>query len=574
MENSSYGSFEDYGILNINMDIKGEQRTTCPQCSATRKKSKEKCLAVNVEKGVWFCHHCGWHGILSDKKTETLEYEPVSLPTLGKQEYLYEYFKERGISKKVLKDEKLFIGITRFSSGELRQAICFPYYIGDKIVNIKYRSKNKEFHLIKGAPLVFYRFNDIIFEDEVIITEGEIDTLSYVEAGFTNVISVPDGAPPINANTKNLSMSYLNAAHSILKNKKKFYLSLDNDQPGRLLKEELARRLGKAKCYIVKYPDGCKDANDVLVKYGIEGVKKLIAEAMPYPIEGALRISDVVDGINDIYYNGFPDGVKSGMLNGLDNLIRIFPKRLTVVTGIPNHGKSPFVDQMAISLAETNGWKTAFFSPENGSVEIHALRLIRQRARKDIFGSNKMNKTEFLKAQEFVNEHIFFVLPGNADFSIDNILDLFAYFVSKEGVKNVVIDPWNTVEHSLKVGERTTEYVGRILNKFKFFAKDFDVHFIVVAHPFKQLKDKGNILFEVPTMYSISDSANWYNVPDMGITIYRRYDYTKRDIHGVPYSSNEIHIQKVKFDFMGKLGMVECKFDVPSQRFFEADLHL
>lgn len=65
----------DFGI-NIPSNARGpEVFSQCPQCSPTRKKKKNaKCLSVNLDKGCWFCNHCGWAGGLSTKITN--EYRP------------------------------------------------------------------------------------------------------------------------------------------------------------------------------------------------------------------------------------------------------------------------------------------------------------------------------------------------------------------------------------------------------------------------------------------------------------------------------------------------------------------
>lgn len=49
--------------------VTGEVRTTCPQCSPARRKSQDACLAVNADRGTWYCHHCGWAGSLAARRT-------------------------------------------------------------------------------------------------------------------------------------------------------------------------------------------------------------------------------------------------------------------------------------------------------------------------------------------------------------------------------------------------------------------------------------------------------------------------------------------------------------------------
>lgn len=46
----------------------GGRKTTCPQCSHTRRKSREKCLRLTPEEcGVVlvYCHHCQWESAVA-----------------------------------------------------------------------------------------------------------------------------------------------------------------------------------------------------------------------------------------------------------------------------------------------------------------------------------------------------------------------------------------------------------------------------------------------------------------------------------------------------------------------------
>lgn len=90
--------------------------------------------------------------------------------------------------------------------------IVFPYYKNGQLVNAKYRTTDKRFRYVvphravchahhrprrqvSGAEKVLYGYDDVVNAPEVIIVEGEMDKLSLEEAGFRNVVSVPDGAP-------------------------------------------------------------------------------------------------------------------------------------------------------------------------------------------------------------------------------------------------------------------------------------------------------------------------------------------------------------------------------------------
>jgi twinkle protein len=81
------------------------------------------------------------------------------------------------------------------AANEKVTAAAFPYYRNGKLVNIKYRGPNKTFWQVKGAEKILYGLDDIVNQDWIIIVEGELDKLALEEAGFQNVVSVPDGAP-------------------------------------------------------------------------------------------------------------------------------------------------------------------------------------------------------------------------------------------------------------------------------------------------------------------------------------------------------------------------------------------
>ena len=61
-------SFADFGIEIPRGATGPEVYTTCPKCSGDRRKRSAKCLSVNLEKGVWCCHHCDWSGGLRDEE--------------------------------------------------------------------------------------------------------------------------------------------------------------------------------------------------------------------------------------------------------------------------------------------------------------------------------------------------------------------------------------------------------------------------------------------------------------------------------------------------------------------------
>ncbi len=560
-------NFEDFGIYGIQSGYVGEQRTTCPKCSSTRQSSHKniKCLSVNADKGTWFCHHCGHSGGLFEKQNfRRFEPKPVKTNALSPTEKVYQWFESRKISKEVVDRNKITIEKVFLSQLEKEDTcICFNYFLGDMLVNIKYRNPQKVFQQVKSGSKVFYKLNDLENQTEAIITEGEVDALSFEVAGLINAVSVPDGG--INPEVRQIQtkLDYLDNCSEYFKNMHRIYLATDSDAPGIRLREELARRLGKTRCWIVRYPKDCKDANEVLVKYGKAKLKECIEKSELYPIEGIHYANDRRDELKDLYDNGFPNGAKTGYSN-LDELITFFGSQLTIVTGIPSHGKSNFMDQLMLNLAINHNWSWGIFSPENATIEIHLLRLCEILVGKPFLKdyNGRMSFDEMEGARDFINEHTYFILPDNEEYRLERILEAASGLVLKHGIKGLILDPWNTLEHQYG-NDSETIYTGKVLNQLKYFARIHDIHLILVAHPRKMARKKDSKLFEVPTLYDISGSANWFNIADNGMVVYRQFseDFTE--------SYPIVYIQKVKHKFIGKTGFAKFDFDISCQRYIE-----
>lgn len=540
----------------------GEVDTTCPECSHTRRKKKARCLSVNMDKQTWFCHHCGWSGGLADGGKHPLELhwqkpkyrKPEYKPMTDLPEKVVEWFKERGISEKVLARNVIGYGPVWMPQVEDKvNAIQFPYLRDDEVVNVKYRDGRKNFRMEAGAERVLYGLNDVA--ETTIIVEGEMDKLSLEMAGYKNVVSVPDGAPTPNTKDYSSKFSFLEADGERLSAVKEWIIAVDSDEPGKRLEDELARRLGREKCKRVEWPQGYKDANEVLKAVGGLGLGELIRQAKPFPIDGVFTALDVSEKIDQLYRNGFERGVETGWPS-VDSLYSVRPGEFTVITGIPNSGKSNWMDALAINLCKDNGWRIAMFSPENQPIEDHHTRLIEKWSGFPFAEGPTPRMDEDTKdmGKSWLSEHIFSILPSDdTDWTVDEILERAKSLVFQKGIRGLVIDPWNELEHDRPDGVSLTEYISRELKRVRQFARRHGVHVWIVAHPAKLYKDKdGN--YPVPTPYDISDSAHWRNKADNCISIWRDFgDNTSRVV--------EVHIQKIRFKQIGKLGMAELAWN-------------
>lgn len=541
-------NFSDYGI-HINTSEPGEVRTTCPQCTPGRKPShqKEKDLSVNVPEGTWFCHHCGFSGGLKKNGVEyhKPEYKKCDLP-----DNVCQWFEKRGISKNTLIDCQ--IGYEPGKDGK-QGAIMFPRFKGGEVVAIKYRTSDKRMWQSKNPEPCFYNYDmaNVSTEKTLIITEGEVDALSFIEAGFRNVVSVPDGAPPVNAKNIENKLQFLN--YPILQKFDNFIIAVDNDEPGKCFEETLSDCLGKFKCLRCEYPGGAKDINDVLKAGGPEVVKDVIKKAKHYPIEGLYTSGDIVTRLTTLYEKGFRRGDSTGFLS-LDPLYTVRPCEFTIVTGMPGSGKSTWLDAMMVNLNQLKGWKIAYCSPETWPVERHSAAIMEKIVRKpfdrDTKHSKRMNYKEFLDVADKIDYNFFFTEPIEEKMSVPSILEIMQAAIDRHGVNGIVLDPWNEIESHRPTDISETEYISKALGMMRRFTRQNNVHLWLVAHPMKmRRKDDGS--YPVPRMYDIAGSAHFYNKADNGISIHRP-DPTMPVV--------DVYVQKIRFREVGRLGSARLKY--------------
>lgn len=516
-------------------------RSVCPECSHNRKKKNDKCLAWDIKNNRGYCHNC---------MTSFFEYRPHEVKEFIVPKWknntdisdkAVKYFEGRMISQDTLSKMKIYSDIEYMPqfSAEV-DVICFPYFYDNKLVNIKYRGPKKSFKMVSGAELIFYNADCLKKAEEIIIVEGEIDALTFIQAGYENTISVPNGAGNID---------FLDTCIDLFADIKKIYIATDQDTRGINLKSELIRRLGPERCYVVSFKD-CKDANEYLLKYGPE-IKDVIPNAIPVPVKGIVSVGSMYAEIRDLYDNGVQKG-KTIDHQSIDDLITWETGRLAIVTGIPSSGKSEFVDYVVSKLNILHGWKVAYFTPENYPLKFHYTKIYEKLIGKK-FSRDKSTEIEWDMAYEYIKENYFYIL-NDEDLSINSILESSKILIKTRGIKIVVIDPYNKLEH--KYNDSETQYISRFLDQIINFAKLNDILVFLIAHPRKI--EKG----AVPSLYDISGSANFYNKTDYGMTVHR---ITSDD--NVMINEVNVHFQKIKYKHLGTQGVVHLNYDYVSGRF-------
>ncbi len=522
-------TFNDFGI-DIGNKSTGKIKTQCPQCSHTRKNKRDKCLSVDIDKGLFNCHNCGFSGTTKfEKKKEFIRPEKIKV---NLTERVIKWFGERGISEPTLQHWKIGESLQYFPQvGKKRRAINFNYYRENNLVNVKYRDGQKNFKMVSGAELIFYGLDNIKTMEKIFIVEGEIDALSLHEAGIYSVCSVPNGA-----SKGNQRLEYLDNCFEYFKDKKEIILCTDNDNPGIELRNELARRFGAYRCKYVDF-GAFKDANEILTTKGAETLRNVIKTAKNFPLEGVLNLDNIWQSV--LTYN--ENGVKNYSI-GLPNADNYFKMELgqwSVVTGIPNSGKSDVMDQICCNMAIKYDMRCAMFAPESFPYEGHIKRI-----------ANKLNETncnneQLNQTKDFIQDHFFWVKIDLENLTLKGILNAFRDLVFQKGINVCVIDPWNMLDHS---AQRDHSYIGRALSEITQFCQQTNTHLFLVAHPRKIESENGR--YKKPTLYDISGSADFFNKAYNGLIVYRCIGERTKFKSDVV----KIYIEKVKRKENGQLG--------------------
>lgn len=436
--------------------------------------------------------------------------------------------------------------------GELWLSI--PYFLDGKLVNRKFRhATRKEHSQDKGGKACLWNADALSLGGEFIITEGEFDALAAMTAGYSRVVSVPAGAPkeqiedPFSA-TK---YEFMWESEEALKKIDRFILATDGDGPGQALGHDLAAILGPERCAFVRYPEGCKDLNDVLVKFGAPGVVRCIEEASPVPVVGLYRFDDFAD------QQELPS-MTTG-IDCLDELMKVVLGTFTVFSGYSNMGKSTVLNTI-LAAAIDRGVNVCLASFETAPKPILRNELARALigCSFEEFPTHPDRRAAYAALERQVTI-ISNSIDEDAEIDLEQYLELVRIAVVRDGAKIIVLDPWNELEHKRRRDETETDYIGRAIRMLKRFAQRYSVALWVVAHPTKPQRLKDGTI-PVPSLYDISGSANWSNKADYGL-IYHRPDKTKNE--------GTLAVVKVRMGLPGETGTVEVMRDERTSRIVE-----
>jgi twinkle protein len=599
-------SWSELGI-DVNLSGPTEQDTLCPKCSHTRKKSKARCLGVNLGTGYFYCHHCGahgsqehgWDGDGPDWRTKLQspkpkEYQPprplprqpepktgpAPLTEADKQWAIWvDRFAERGISEVTLRRNKIavvehYMRDANLGDGGTVWVAAYPYFDGGKHIHTKYRGVDSDgeklFQADPGTRRVAYGIDDIGPETETaFVVEGENDKLAMEEGGIIAAISVPDGAPSINATNYDAKFAFMEGEQNLTERfpqVKNWVIAVDNDGPGRKLGAELARRFGPTKCWrvdwgIAKNP-AIKDANDALRIWGKEKFKANLKRCtVRWPVEGMFNVQDLYEKLDDWYDHGPPKPLSTGWAS-LDPAFKIMTGTVSVFTGVPNIGKSTFLNALMVNAMMNHDFRVAICSPEWRPIENQIQAMMKTVVGKPFFPwhPDRMSKEEADWARRYLNERVSFILPDVP--TIASVLERADIAMARTGIRGLIIDPWGEIEtsHLKPHGISQTDWIGQNMRELRRYATSRDVWVALVVHPTKMEKEKESGEYPVIDLYDLSGSAQFANVADFCVSLWRSDLWDDGE--------TEVWIKKSRFDWVAQRGAcVKLWYDIATGRY-------
>lgn len=358
----------------INTKIKGEELHLydCPYCHGARHRDKYT-FSINLHTGQFKCLRatCGVTGNMITlsrdfdfslgnevdeyyrPRRQFRKFKQSEKPIIPKEPAVV-YLESRGISADVAKKYEIT------TQTERDNVLVFPFYDENgRMQFIKYRKtdfdkskdKNKEWCEANCKPILFgmKQCNEIF--DRLVITEGQLDSLSVATVGIENAVSVPTGAK---------GFTWVPYCYNWVSRFQEIVVFGDCEKESITLLDDVVRRF---PCMIkhvqIKDYKGCKDANEILQKYGPDSVRTAIKNAVPVPVNRVLSLANVKNvniyelpklktGITELdrtLYGGLPFGM------------------VCVVAGKRGDGKSTFGSQI-MAYALEQGYRTFTYSGE------------------------------------------------------------------------------------------------------------------------------------------------------------------------------------------------------------------
>ncbi|KKM17173.1 hypothetical protein LCGC14_1678460 [marine sediment metagenome] len=547
-------------LLRKGYDWKEVQRQTGPQAvmNCPFHEDRDKKFAINLDGGAFQCYaqnKCGVKGSWYDFQ-RLLNDVPVSLQDgiqriqKKKQDWIcptvhaanpgpgaMEYFRQQEITTDTIR--KFKIGTTKDG-----KAIMFPYYKDGVLTGVKYRGiADKKMWTEKDQePVLFNRDN--ISGGELTIAEGEKDCMTLVQLGI-EAVSIPSGVN---------DTRWIENEWDWLDRFRKIYLVMDSDKAGRVAAEDLARRLGRWRCYNVVLD--VKDPNEYLKKNKETAghIIDFFNIAETFIPDNLINISELADDVVQLFKTPeMLQGIPTPFY-GLNKLIRGWrAEELTVWSGQNSAGKSTMLNQVMLDLAN-RGERSCIASMEMPLYRLGRWLVLQMAGRED-------------PSEEEIREKLgglgfsVWAVTNTYSISIEALIDVFSFAVRRYDVRHIFVDSLMKIRMPYAEELRAQK---QVVTQLVDFAKEYKCHVHLVAHPRKGARDNTE-LFKV----DISGTADITNLAHNVIALVRMPQEKKEQRENAGKTVYETLLVVRKNREWGDEGPVKLNFNSATKLFTE-----
>ena len=513
----------------------------------------------------WLCDRAGISFSCPEQYVKTLpRYRyPNEESLYNDKSKVYEYLQSRGISKATA--DYLDIRTDRFGN------IAFHSYDQyDTLTVVNYRKSHKIedgenkcwFQKDSDVADILWNMNRINNSKPLVITEGQLDCASIIEAGYTNCVSVLKGSQ---------GMGWIEYCWDWLQQFDSIIVFSDGDKPGKKMRDEIINRLGAMKCKYVEFPEKLewkntgkfypvKDANEILQCKGREYLLELINTAKDIPITSVAKLSEIKE-LNPNDMDGFEVGIHQ-----LDKeLMKIFTGGVTLLTGLPSAGKTTFLNQVVLRAMDS-GYKTFLFSREllNGMSKGWFNQVAA--GRRNMHAIKLSNGNDFWVVNDDAKRKItahyddfFYIYKDEEENSEDKLFESMELCATKKGLRLFVIDNLMTVQlnATTDTNKAQTEFMNRLIR----FSMKYDVVVICIAHP-RKIQGSTDI-----GLFDVAGSQNIVNLATRTIGLKRVKEEDKNNTSN-KYYGYDVIISIIKDRIFGSTKDIPVYYDKIDRRFF------
>lgn len=480
----------------------------CPYCQGGE--HDKETFSINLETGAFKCFRasCNKHGHFVELARDfnypleqdgiKKKYKRLRQVKIETKSEAVSYMKSRSISEEITRQYKLTVQKSN------PNILVFPFFDENgvmvsakyrKINFVKGRDKNKEWFETGTKPILFGMMQCKDFS-KLIITEGQIDSLTVAECGFDNAVSVPTGAN---------GFTWIQNCYDWVNRFEEIVIFGDCEKNKVTLVEDIISRFPLKKIKVVRQADylGEKDANDILRKYGKDAVRRCIENAEIKPVRAVKPLAAVKKA--DLY--GM-ERIKTGIYDVDKTIGGMYLGQLILITGKRGEGKSTLASQIFANAID-QGYSVFAYSGElpdyhfknwldlqiAGSQNIQEMQ--NEYGETDYWLSNKtvekINGWYGEKAYIFDNNVILdeLAVDGKKSESGEEItlLGAMQQAVCRYGIKLVLLDNLMTaldVQPTNDLYRAQSEFI----KKVKSIAVKLNIVVVVIAHPKKEQQGK------------------------------------------------------------------------------------